>query len=57
MNRQRHLANPILWAVAIIASALLGAPTVLCVILLPSLAMLSLRAQSRASCFNRSELS
>lgn len=57
MNRQRHLANPILWAVAIIASALLGVPAVLCLILLPSLAVLSLRAQSRTRCFNRSELS
>ena len=53
MNRQ----HPIVWAAAIIASALLGAPAVLCLIVLPSLAMLSLRAQSRTSCFNRSELS
>lgn len=57
MKRQRVLTNAILWAAAIVASVLLSAPRVLCLILLPCLAMLSLRAQSWETCVNRSDLS
>ena len=42
MNRKRLIVNGILWAAAIIASAILGAPTVLSVLLLPALAIVSL---------------
>lgn len=41
MNRKYILANSILWATAIIASAIVGAPTVLTLILLPALATAS----------------
>jgi hypothetical protein len=44
MNRKFIIANSILWATAIIAAALLGAPTTLSIILLPSLAGCSLLA-------------
>ncbi len=56
MKEQRNLANAILWAAAIIASALLGAPHFLCLILLPCLAVLSLRTESHETCFKRSDL-
>ncbi|MEQ1516898.1 MAG: hypothetical protein ABL931_10465 [Usitatibacteraceae bacterium] len=42
MNRKPHIANSLLWAVAIIASALVGAPPLLSLILLPALAAMSL---------------
>ena len=42
MNRKYLIANGILWAAAIIASAIVGAPTVLSVVLLPALAIISL---------------
>lgn len=57
MNRQRNQADAILWAAAIIASALLGAPHFLCLIVLPTLAVLSLRKERQTTCFNRSDLS
>ena len=57
MKRQRVLTNAILWAAAIVASVLLSAPRVLCLILLPCLAMLSLLTQSWGPCVNRSDLS
>jgi hypothetical protein len=37
MNRNPFISNAVLWAVAIIASAIVGAPTVLSAILLPAL--------------------
>ena len=42
MNRKHLIVNGILWAAAIIASAIVGAPTVLSVVLLPALAIVSL---------------
>ena len=42
MNRKHLIVNGILWAAAIIASAIVGAPTVLSVALLPALAIVSL---------------
>lgn len=44
MNRKQMLANAILWAAAIAASAVLDAPTFLSLILLPCLAVCSLLA-------------
>ena len=42
MNGKYFIANAILWASAIVASAIVGAPTVLSIILLPTLATCSL---------------
>ena len=42
MNRKHLIVNGILWAAAILASAIVGAPTVLSVVLLPALAIVSL---------------
>ena len=42
MNRKSFVANAILWAAAIIASAVVDAPFVLTAILLPALAVCSL---------------
>jgi len=42
MNRKHLIINGILWAAAIIASAIVGAPTALSVVLLPALAIVSL---------------
>lgn len=42
MNRQIYLANAVLWATAIVASAMLGAPTMLTLLALPSLATCAL---------------
>ena len=42
MNQKYFVANAVLWASAIVASAIVGAPTVLSIILLPSLATCSL---------------
>jgi hypothetical protein len=42
MNGKRLITNAILWPAAIIAAALVGAPSVLSVILLPTLAVASL---------------
>lgn len=44
MNRKHLLANALLWAAAILASAVVGAPTFLSLILLPCLAAASLLA-------------
>jgi hypothetical protein len=52
MNTRATIANAILWASAIIAAAVLRAPTVLTLVLLPSLAACSLlfvRPISRAA--------
>ncbi|HRC84422.1 MAG TPA: hypothetical protein PK413_02295 [Thermoanaerobaculia bacterium] len=54
MKRSTLLAHSILWAAAILASALLGAPSTLTLLLLPSLAtiswVVSLRDSPAASC-------
>jgi hypothetical protein len=42
MSRTRFISNALLWASAIIASAIVGAPTVLSTILLPALATCAL---------------
>lgn len=42
MNRNKILANSVLWAAAIVAAATAGAPSYLTLILLPSLSALSL---------------
>jgi hypothetical protein len=42
VNRNHLIANAILWAAAILASALVGAPSVLSALLLPTLAIASL---------------
>jgi hypothetical protein len=42
MNRKFFISNAILWAAAIIASAIVGAPPVFSAILLPALAACSL---------------
>jgi hypothetical protein len=42
MSRAYPITNAILWTAAIVASALVGAPTVLSLIVLPSLAIVSL---------------
>jgi hypothetical protein len=42
MHRRYLIANALLWAAAIIASATAGAPGFLCVALLPALAAVSL---------------
>jgi hypothetical protein len=42
MSRNHFLANAILWAAAIVASAAVGAPSLLSTILLPALAACSL---------------
>lgn len=42
MNRKYIIANAGLWAAAIIASAVVGAPTVLSIVLLPALGIVSL---------------
>jgi hypothetical protein len=42
MDRTYLIANAVLWAAAIVASALLAGPTVLSTILLPALAIISL---------------
>lgn len=43
MTRAPHLTNALLWAAAILASALLRAPDFLTLILLPTLALTALR--------------
>ena len=42
MHRQHYLANAVLWASAIVASAILGAPTLVTLVVLPSLATAAL---------------
>ncbi len=51
--RKRHvLANAILWAAAIMASSALAVPGFLALVLLPSLAMLSLLTAGKAHVSN-----
>lgn len=42
MNRQRNIANAVLWATVIIAAAVVGAPRFFVIGLLPALASVSL---------------
>lgn len=52
MLRKHFIPNAILWAAAIVASALVGAPPILSTVLLPSLAfsaLIATRPNSRAS--------
>jgi hypothetical protein len=42
MNRKYMLGNGVLWAAAIVGSAMLGAPPTLTALVLPSLAVISL---------------
>ncbi|MCU6434846.1 hypothetical protein LPB67_13805 [Undibacterium sp. Jales W-56] len=42
MNRPSLIINSVLWAGAIIASAIVGAPSLLSTVLLPALAIMSL---------------
>jgi len=52
MNRKHYIANAMLWAAAIVATAVVGAPEVLSVALLPTLAACALlvtRSKSRPS--------
>ena len=61
MRNQHVLANAMLWAAAIIASALLAAPVFLSYVLLPLLAFFSLAQTRQATggeraCLNRSDL-
>lgn len=42
MNRRYLISNAILWAAAIIASAIVGTPVILSAVLLPALASCSL---------------
>jgi hypothetical protein len=56
MDRTHHLANAVLWASAIVASAILGAPAMLSLLLLPSLAACALvvtRPRSEAGACRR----
>ncbi|WP_426687833.1 hypothetical protein [Rhodanobacter ginsengiterrae] len=57
MKRQQVLANAILWAAAIMASAALGASPFLSLVLLPLLATMSVVTAGRDTCFKRSEQS
>jgi hypothetical protein len=50
MNLNNRIAHAVLWAAAIIASAVTGAPAVLSVILLPALAAISLLVVAPARC-------
>jgi hypothetical protein len=56
MRKPYALANAMLWAAAIIASAVLDAPNFLTLLLLPSLAILSQRMVRQGACFQRSDL-
>ena len=53
MSRQNTFAEAVLWAAAIIAAAATGAPSLLSLILLPSLATVSLLARPD-TCTHRS---
>jgi len=44
MNRKYMLGNGVLWAAAIVSSAILDAPSTLTALVLPSLAVISLLA-------------
>jgi hypothetical protein len=57
MKKNYVLANAVLWAAAMLAAAALKAPNFLSLVLLPTLATLSLLMTSWRACLNRSELS
>lgn len=57
MKKQHVLANAILWAAAIMATAALGASPFLSLVLLPLLATMSVVTAGRDTCFKRSEQS
>jgi hypothetical protein len=57
MRKPYVLANAMLWAAAIIASAVLAAPNFLSLVLLPLLAILSQLMVGQRACFQRSDLS
>ena len=48
MGHKYVIANAVLWAAAIVAAAIVGAPTVLTLVLLPVLGIVSLLLTSRA---------
>jgi len=50
MNRKHVIGNSVLWAAAIITSALVGAPTVLTLVLLPGLATTALLVNGSKQC-------
>lgn len=54
MSRPQNFLVAALWATAILASAALAAPAFLSLILLPALAVLSLRPVRPDACRNRS---
>ncbi len=54
MKKPFHLANAIVWAAAIMAAALSGAPSVLSLIVLPTLAAMSLLIGDRQACLQGS---
>ncbi|MFZ6816334.1 hypothetical protein ACO0K3_17815 [Undibacterium sp. Rencai35W] len=58
MNRQSLIINSVLWAGAIIASSIVGAPSLLSTVLLPALAIMSLilterTSKTAATCMNK----
>ena len=57
MKKRDVLANSVLWAAAILAAALLKAPNFYSLVLLPTLATLSLFTVGRDACLNRSDVS
>ncbi|MEO8999372.1 MAG: hypothetical protein ABI227_10130 [Rhodanobacter sp.] len=57
MRKQYILANAILWAAAIVAAAAVAAPVFLSLVLLPTLATLSLLMAGPDACLNRSDIS
>ena len=48
MSKHQRVANAVLWAAAILASAVMGAPPFFSLILLPTLATLALLNSTRA---------
>jgi hypothetical protein len=57
MKKRYVLANAMLWAAAILAAAVLKAPDFLPLVLLPTLATLSLLTVAADACLNRSTIS
>ncbi len=57
MRNRYVLANAVLWATAIFAAALLKTPNLLSLVLLPTLAALSLLMAGPDACLNRSDIS
>lgn len=57
MKNQYVLANAVLWAAAIAAAAILGAPRFLWLVLLPMLAVQALRVDRKHACISGSRQS